>query len=755
MPNRLLAFDPFAEGPLLSHSLDGQNNNLEQPQWGSRDSQILNLAPLDYGDGIATPAGSDRPGARDISNQVAQQDQPRPDPRGLTNLVWAMGQFLDHDLDLTPGQSNAEGGAETFDIRVPVGDPYLDPQGQGNQWIRFHRSEFLAGTSTDLGNPRQIPNRVTAWIDGSNIYGSSPERLALLRSFRDGQMKVSAGNLLPLDLGQNNDNPGPSTQLFLAGDVRANENIVLSSMHTLLVREHNRLAAELQDIHSDWSEEQLFQRARQINIAQLQKIVFDDYIPLLLGRPLPEYRGYDPSVHPGISRTFSTAAFRFGHTMVSPEIARLDGQGAVIPEGNVNLAAAFFPNAEVLQTTGIEPVLRGSVSTLAQAVDNQVIHELRNLLFSFGGQLAAQDLMALNIQRGRDHGLADYNSVRAAFGLNRVANFAQMTQDLNQQEKLAQIYGSVDNIDAVVGLFAEDPVPGGSVGETIATVLQDQFTRLRNGDRFYYKNSLTPAEIKVIEGTSFADIIRRNTNSPIVQENVFTLQQSGTQSNDELRGGLGDDVILGYQGDDSLRGYFGNDRLYGHGGSDLIKGEEGDDTLMGGPGNDRLIGGSGNDYLAGNQGNDSLVAGSGNDILKGGMGRDSLMGQAGNDQLVGGADDDWLNGGGGNDRILGTSHSKAGRFEHDVLIGQGGKDKFMLGNPHTAFYAANGPQDFAAILDFQVGEDKLVLHGTAADYRTEQDSTTTLIYWEHRGQSELIAMVNTGISINSTTALFR
>lgn len=102
-------------------------------------------------------------------------------------------------------------------------------------------------------------------------------------------------------------------------------------------------------------------------------------------------------------------------------------------------------------------------------------------------------------------------------------SLAHITSNTDVQQQLASLYDSVDDIDAIVGMLAEDHRPGSSTGETIATVLVDQFERLRDGDRLYYENSFTPAEITQIEATRLSDIIERNTTATTVQENVFTL----------------------------------------------------------------------------------------------------------------------------------------------------------------------------------------------------------------------------------------
>ena len=348
-----------------------------------------------------------------------------------------------------------------------------------------------------------------------------------LRTFDNGQLKVSEGNLLPFNDGSiENADPrgGDPTSLFVAGDVRANENSVLVSMHTLFVREHNRLADLLDDAHPDWNDEQIFQRARAINIAQYQSVIYNEYLPALLGvDAIPDYSGYDSSINPNISRTFASAAFRFGHSQLSSLIPRLDNQGEVIAEGNLTLSEVFFRSADVVQEAGIDPIIRGVASSLSQSADTQIIDDVRNLLFRFGPSAIGRDLFALNLQRGRLHGLADYNTIREAFGLEPVYSFGEITSDAELQHQLESLYEDVNDIDAFVGLLAEDHVPGTAVGETVQTVLLHQFIALRDGDRFYYENQFSAEEIAEIENTSLADIILNNTDTTDIQANVFFL----------------------------------------------------------------------------------------------------------------------------------------------------------------------------------------------------------------------------------------
>ena len=577
--------DIYSLGLSNFYGIDGSGNNLKNLQYGAVGSNLLNIVPLDYGDRISSPAGADRPNARVISNTLAQQDTEIPSDRGLTNFTWAFGQFLDHDLVLTP-----ENHELAISIPVPPKDLYLDPENTGRVAIPLDATAFVTGTGTSVNNPAEIANNITSWVDGSNIYGADQERSDYLRAFNGGKLKVSEGNLLPFG-NADFDNANPSRQdpqnLFAAGDVRANENSVLASMHTLFVREHNLLADELAVAHPQWTDDQLFARARQINIAQYQSIVYNEYLPSILGQDaLPAYGGYDGGIDPSIDRSFSSAAFRIGHTQLSSDILRLDLEGKTITAGNLGLADVFFRPVGVIQESGIDPILRGIGSSLSQNVDLKLISDVRNLLFTFGPHTTGRDLFAINVERGRLNGVNDYNSVRETYGLGKVDSFDDITSSTQAQQQLAELYGTVDNIDLYVGLLSEDHLPGTAVGETFRTILSEQFLALREGDRFYYQNIFTANEIAEIEDTSLADIIERNTDTTVIQDNAFTLLSEGTAGSDEIAGGLGNDSIYGGGGNDVLTGYQGDDFLSGGEGDDFIFGMSGQNILEGGNGND-------------------------------------------------------------------------------------------------------------------------------------------------------------------------
>jgi hypothetical protein len=552
------------------YSIDGTGNNLAHPDWGSVGQDLLRVAAAAYGgDGSGSVlAGGSRPSPRLISDVIVTDstDGNLPNNRLMSDWVYAWGQFIDHDIDLTTGGVGAQ--AQAANIPVPKGDPFFDPNNTGTQVIDFNRSEFDPNTGTSASNPRQQINNITSFLDASMIYGSNPVVADALRTHSGGKLKSSPGadgvigtadDLLPY----NNQTyfPGfheaggdgtgafqiandahlvPDSQLFMAGDVRANENIELTSVHTLFMREHNRIAGLIDQVAPFLSDETVYQVTRAIVIAEVQSITFNEFLPALLGNGVvPAYQGYKPNVNPDIATEFSTGGFRLGHSLLAPDVQFLNPDGTTkFPA--VSLANSFF-NPPVLKANGADPILKYLATDNAQEVDNKIVPELQNFLFGPPGA-GGFDLASLNIQRGRDHGLSDYNTTRAAYGLPKLTDFAQITTSPVLQTELKQLYGDVNNIDLWVGMLAEDHVPGGSVGPLVQRIVARQFEHIRDGDRLWFENSYSGPILDALEHTTLAQIISRNTVNHDLQSNVFffKMQITGTVFNDLNQNGVRD-----------------------------------------------------------------------------------------------------------------------------------------------------------------------------------------------------------------------
>ena len=346
----------------------------------------------------------------------------------------------------------------------------------------------------------------------------------LLRS-----LKGFDGELLPLDI---TDETIPALLCqdlggcFKAGDARVNEQQSLASFHSLFLREHNRIARRLKIINNQWDGERVYQETRRILGAVFQKITFYDYLPLVLGpTPLPKYMGYDKNVNPGISNAFATSAYRYGHSQIRPEFELLNKNFDPIAPA-INLRFMFFNNT-VVQKGGIEPILFGLISNLSEKVDRTLSSGITKHLFERDGS-PGQNLAALNIQRSRDHGIPGYNYFRKFCGLSDAKTFEDTKceiKDPQNREILSRVYNNNPNLAELwVAGLAEKPVPGGSVGPTFKCVIADQFRRVRDGDRFYYrgKDVFPVNQLHEIEKASLSRIYCDNLKSIVsIQKDAF------------------------------------------------------------------------------------------------------------------------------------------------------------------------------------------------------------------------------------------
>ena len=515
-----------------NRTIDGSMNNELEENLGAAGANIRWITTNGFADGFSEPGGATRPNPRIISNELFAQDSLLMDPLNLSDFTWVFGQFIDHDIT-----SISNDPSEPAHIPVNFADPHFNPGGAFPFInIFMFRSQKVEGTGTDISNPRLYTNNITSWIDGSGVYGSDEARAAYLRTFIDGKMRTSTGNLLPYNTttGELNDPIDPNAphmdnenpmndKLFVAGDSRANENLLLTAFHTLFVREHNRLCDEIKIENPNWSDEELYQYTRKLNSGFIASIVYDEWLPVM-GIDLPTYAGYNSSLNPNITNVFSAAAFRMGHTLLNSLIIRMDNSGNTIPEGNISLQYSFFNPQEVANAGGLDPLFKGMATQTEQDMDCKVIDDVRNFLFGppqtgVGGL----DLAAININRGRERGLADFNSIRQDLGMAPYPSFEALNSDPEVAAIMENLYGDVNNIDAWVGMLAEEHMQDALIGETIMEIMELQFSALRDGDRFYYENdpALSQEVIEEIKNTTFRDIIMRNTGVTVMQMNVF------------------------------------------------------------------------------------------------------------------------------------------------------------------------------------------------------------------------------------------
>ncbi|KAJ3584682.1 hypothetical protein NHX12_015177 [Muraenolepis orangiensis] len=559
-------------------------NNKKNSRLGAANIPFTRWLPPKYQDGFSLPIGWDSkkkihnhflPLVRKVSNRILNtSNEDLPSDPLYTHLVTIFGQWTDHDLTFTPHipviRSFNDGidCGKTCDTKEPC-FPILYPKDDRRilkhpevKCMPFFRSAAACGSGNTgylFGGRavRQQINSLTAFIDSGQVYGSDA---GLAKSLRDltsdeGLLRVnplyndSGRELLPFTTMTDNictnraritgAKDAKEVPCFLAGDARVSENIALSSLHTLLLREHNRLARALAKLNPHWSGERLYQEARKIMGAYFQVITFRDYLrhivgPKIIAKRLSTYPGYAENVDPTISNVFATAAYRFAHLAIQPSIFRLDENFKEHSRfGNVKLHTAFYTPWRVIFEGGLDPIIRGLVGQKAKlnTQDHMMNNDLRDRLFEFVD--LALDLAALNLQRGRDHGLPGYNDWRKFCKLSQPKDLRELAKVLNNTDlakDLLDLYGTPDNIDVFVGGVAEPFVQGGRVGELFACIISIQFQRIRQGDRLWWENGgvFTGAQRKSMTKASLARIICDNTGIVEVPQRPFEYRPRGS-----------------------------------------------------------------------------------------------------------------------------------------------------------------------------------------------------------------------------------
>ena len=355
---------------------------------------------------------------------------------------------------------------------------------------------------------------------------------------------TNIGDLLP----PNPLNDEPCTELggcFLAGDTRANENTALASMHTVWVRLHNFYAQKIDFIGQFKSSifptiapnapdrnTIIYEEARKITIGILQHIFYDEWLPRITN--VPKYAGYKPAINASVRHGLVSAAFRFGHTLIRNNFERLNNQYQPTPDGPLSVRASFFNNNPIV-SDGIEPIMYGLMGDNGDAedFDNTFSASIGRRLFVPPGSDEFQNLVALNMQRGRDHGLQSYTEYRKLCGIplapqvgsNPFTRFSNTITNPQILEDLQRAYGTTDNhIDLFPAAISESPDGNKLLGRTFGCILSKSFDELRTGDRFYYENTdvvslKQQAEIKKMNMARVLCLTLRDPQTML--ENVF------------------------------------------------------------------------------------------------------------------------------------------------------------------------------------------------------------------------------------------
>jgi len=526
---------------------EGTCNNLENPNWAMAMNGHHRFLPPDYADGISAPrasiTGRPLPTPRAVSAHV-HKDEGFHD-HAVTVLLVVWGQFIDHDVTLTSEtrdprtkktpkccDKGTQKHPNCLPIEIPNGDHFFKQHNR--RCMNFVRSEAGLRKNCRLG-PREQFNEVSSVLDAGTVYSNDPELLEELRLYKNGLMKtlpvfaeLNYMDMMPLRLEEPDEGcirPSNDVYCFLAGDSRANEQTILAMMHTLFVREHNRIASELSKINPHWDDETTFQEARHIVAALMQHFTYNEFLPMVLGKEVMHnndlvllkdgyWNKYDQFLNPSTSNGF-TIAFRFGHTLLPSTIERWTKDHRYM--GSQKLSEMLQQPYDLYKAGWADDYVLGLINQVSQAFDDSVSQEVTNHLFQEPGARFGMDLVSLNIQRGREHGIPSYNRWREWCGLHTINTWDDLLSVManHSVRGYAEIYESPEDLDLWSAGVTERPLPGSMVGPTLACIIGKQFHNYRLGDRFWYENGGWPSSFTLEQ----LDEIRRVKLSRVICDN--------------------------------------------------------------------------------------------------------------------------------------------------------------------------------------------------------------------------------------------
>ncbi len=521
--------------PQQWRSLNGSGNNIANPSWGSVGSEMSRLTDANFSDNISSLAHSEFKNPREISNIVCDEIEIINDSNGLSSINSLWSEFIRNDVLFAPHQDSLHpGGMEEAHISIPADDEIINPSGSHSAQMRYIRTEFIDGSGTDENNTRKYSNQASSWIDGSSIYGLNNAENSWVRSGSGGRVSVTdwlGSDMIPaydsnvfVSNWDGSESHYNQIQFSLADD-RNGENIGVSTLHLLFLREHNRLADAIEERNPDWSDEQIFQRARKLVIAQIQVITYSEYLPSL-GINLPEYKGYNSSMNPEISNEFFLLVSNSFTSQRNDAWLLLNDSRIEISSSPLQLERGYWTMDPILDD-GIEPLIRGAAFEPQRENDVALVSNLRNLLSGKSSWPGWIDECAMAIQLGRDRGITDYNSIRSQLGYGKFLNWSDLTEDENTSQQLSQAYDSIDRMDAIIGVLSEPRMANSVFGETQYNLAINQYSMLRDSDNYWYANDpeLVPL-LSELNNTSLSDIILRNSEVESIQCNVFIAESN-------------------------------------------------------------------------------------------------------------------------------------------------------------------------------------------------------------------------------------
>jgi prostaglandin-endoperoxide synthase 2 len=354
---------------------------------------------------------------------------------------------------------------------------YLGERNEAGEWQVKAKYSCLDSSGNTIPGKGLYPHGSTEWV-----------KTALDKSFPPGTLTTAQRNAR-LD------------RLYATGLDRGNSSVGYVALSTIFLREHNRICQELSRIPDlNWGDddERLFQTARMINTCLLLKLTIEDYINHITGDSLFRFDTSFAESQPWYRTNWIALEFNLlyrWHGLVPDQL--------IVNDATVQ-HSSYRWNNELLEAEGLASIVsNASVQTAGR------ISLGNNPDFLMGAEYQT-------IEMGRDFRLQSYNSYRQNFGLAKLKDFTELTQDNDLRQKLETLYGNIDGLELVAGLFAEDPQPGALFGSLMLTmVAYDALTQIYTNPllskAIYTTETLTAYGLELINATSSIDaLVRRN-----------------------------------------------------------------------------------------------------------------------------------------------------------------------------------------------------------------------------------------------------
>ena len=511
---------PRTPAHLVSRSVDGSHNDLDHPSMGMAGARFGRNIPLDE---VLPVTREDlmEPNPREVSRRLMTRDPFLP-ATSVNTLAAAWLQFMIHDW-FTHGEGDT---SRLVDIPLAPGDSWHEDP------MRIPRIKNDPSRPPGAEGPITSINDVTHWWDGSSLYGSSLDEQKMVRSGSDGKLRLTDDGHLPIP-----DDPK------LDFTMKPGWWTGMGMLITLFAREHNAVCDRLKSEYPHWDDEELFQRARLVVAALMAKIHTAEWTPAVISHPT--------TVYALRANWFGVAgekiARNFGRISDSEVISGIPGAATEHYGVPFSLTEEFTSvyrmhpllpdDFDLRSLDGDRPIQQAIFRDLAGPKFKDVVRTLSfaDLFYSFGtthpGAIVLRnypkflqsyerpdgkviDLATTDLVRVRELGVPRYCEFRRQLHLKAPLSFAELTDDAALAAEMADLYGDIEKVDLMVGLFAEKRPTGFAFSDTAFRIFILMASRRLNSDRFFTRDFrpeiYSPAGLQWVRDNDMRTVLLRH-----------------------------------------------------------------------------------------------------------------------------------------------------------------------------------------------------------------------------------------------------